>query len=222
MGSFTQWDLGGASAQPATSAVALESARTYEGSFAARASIPAGAGNKFARTIWGNSTGSSGALNYGEGKEYWYGMAVYLPSGFTASMQSYFVPMRMDNFGVANVTRTGLSMWKDGTFRLFRERDGVEAQTNLLGSTTFRLAEDQWHWLEVHQTLSSTDGKALNEVYVDGRLLASSTARNYYGEPITALRYGIVAVASDVQTNALSLWYDSASLSTAQIGPRRN
>ena len=218
---FAEWDLGGASVAPNPGAsVTRDTTLVYEGTSAAKAYIPRGDGNKFARTLWGNSSGQSGALNYGEGKDFTYGMALYLPQGFYASMQSYFVPMRWDNFGVTNVSRSGLSMWSDGTMRLFRERAGIESQVNLLGSATFRLAEGQWHWLEVRQKLSSRDGSAINEVRVNNQLIGSSTTANYYGEPVSAIRFGIVAL-SGAQNLPLMVRYDRAVLGTGRLGAKR-
>jgi hypothetical protein len=91
---------------------------------------------------------------------------------------------------------------------LFRERDGIEEQTNLLPST-FRLSEGVWHRLEVRQRLSVTDGLASNELYVDGALIGRSTNHNYYGEPVNWLRYGIVAIDRVKQTNPLTVSFDS-------------
>jgi hypothetical protein len=198
--------------------VTRDTSLVYEGSAAARASIPSGIGNKYARTLWGNTSGQSGALNYGEGDDFSFGMALYLPPGFHANMQSYFVPMRWDNYGVTNVARGGLAMYQDGSVRLFRERAGVEGQVNLLGTTTFRLAEGQWHWLEVRQKLSSRDGSALNELRVNNQLIGSSTARNYYGEPVSAIRYGMVAINGGTQTLPLTVLYDRAVLGTGRLG----
>jgi len=211
---FGEWDLGGASVYPQVGAsVVRDTSRAYDGSAAARASLPAGSGNKYARTLWGNSSGQTGALNYGEGKDFTYGMALYLPTGFYANMQSYFVPLRWDNYGVSNVSRSGLAMYSDGSLRLFRERDGIERQVNLLGSATFRLPEGQWHWLEVRQKLSTRDGSAVNEVRVNDRLIGSSATANYYGQPVSAIRYGIVAIDGSRQTLPLTVHYDRAVLS---------
>jgi hypothetical protein len=216
---FTGWDFGGPSVLPNPGgSVVRDTSRAYEGSASAKAVIPSGSGNKYARTLWGGYPGQSGDLNLGEGADFSYGMALYLPPGFHSSMQSYFVPMRWDNYGVANVSRGGLAMYSDGTFRLFRERAGVENQVNLLGSTTFRLAEGQWHWLEVRQKLSSRDGSAVNEVRVNDQLIGSSTARNYYGEPVGVIRYGIVAIADGAQTNPLTIHYDRAVIGTGRLG----
>jgi hypothetical protein len=218
-GGFDGWDFGGPSVLPGDGGeVVRDASLAYEGSAAARATIPAGSGNKYARTLWGGIAGQTGSLDYGEGKDFTYGMALYLPAGFYANMQSYFVPMRWDNYGVTHVSRGGLSMHSDGSMRLFRERDGIEQQVSLLGDTTHHLAEGQWHWLEVRQTLSSVDGSAVNELRVDDALVGRSTTRNYYGEPVSAIRYGIVAIAAGTQTRALTVHYDRAVLGTGQLG----
>ncbi len=216
---FVGWDFNGPSVLPNPGGtVTRDTSLVYQGSAAARASVPAGIGNKYARTLWGGIAGQAGALNYGEGQDFSYGMALYLPVGFYANMQSYFVPMRWDNYGVANPSRGGLSMYTDGSLRLFRSRDNLENEVNLLGSTTTRLAEGQWHWLEVRQKLSSVDGRALNELRVNDTLIGSSTTSNYYGEPVGAIRYGIVAIAAGSQTRDLTVHYDRAVLGTGLLG----
>lgn len=197
-----------------------ERVRTYEGAVAARAAVPAGSGNKFARTVVGGASGGPRALDYAEGDELWFGLAVYLPAGFHDAVASYFSPLRWDNFGTRAVSRSGLAMYEDGRLRLFRERDGVEEQVNLLADVTVALDEERWYWLEVHQRLSSNDGQALNELFVDGREVGSSTMRNYYGEPMTAVRYGIVALSASEQTAPLELAYDRPTLGSRQVGPR--
>jgi len=216
---FRGWDLGGPNVLPVPGAeVTRDTTTAYEGTASARASIPDGDGNKYARTIWGGFSGRPGELRLVAGDDVSYGVALFLPAGFYESMQSYFVPVRWDNFGVANPSRSGLAMYGDGLLRLVRERDGVEEQVNLLGDTTFRLSEQEWHWLEVRQVLSTRDGEALNELRVDDRPVGTSTSRNYYGEPVGALRFGIVAVGGD-QIRPLTVFYDRAVLARERIGP---
>jgi hypothetical protein len=216
---FAGWDLGGPNVLPSPGAsVVPDSELRYEGAASARARLPAGSGSKYARTIWGGTSGQKGALDLGEGEDFTYGMALYLPPGFYSRMQAYFVPMRWDNFGVTNVSRSGLAMYSDGRLRLVREQEGLEDQVNLLGTRTFRLQEGRWHWLEVRQKLSSRDGSALNEVRVDDRLIGRSTSKNYYGEPVSALRFGIVAVSDDAQSRALTIHYDRAILGSGFLG----
>lgn len=216
---FSGWDFGGPDLLPDQgSEVTRDTTTAYEGAASARASIPAGDGNKYARTIWGGFSGRTGELNLVDGDDFTYGVAILLPAGFHDSVQSYFVPVRWDNFGVAQPSRSGLAMYADGELRLVRERDGVEKQVDLLGDTSFRLSEEEWHWLEVRQRLSARDGEALNELRVDGDLIGTSTARNYYGEPVGALRFGIVAIGGD-QDLPLTVFYDRAILSRKPIGP---
>jgi len=200
--------------------VAPEREQTYEGALAARAAIPGGTGNKFARTVVGGASGGADALDYGERDELWFGVAVYLPAGFHDAVATYYSPLRWDTFGVASVSRSGLAMYDDGRIRLFREQDDVEEQVNLLDDVTVRLEEERWYWLEVHQRLSATDGQAVNQLFVDGREIGSSTARNYYGDPVSAVRYGIVAVSGGEQTAPLEMLYDRPTLGSARVGPR--
>lgn len=207
-GGFGEWDLQPNVAGPGSPSVTTTTSNPCAGAQSARASVGAGSGNKFARTIWGGTVGDPQALNWGDGSEVWYGTALYLPNGFGAAMQSYYVPMRWDTYGVSNVTRSGVSMYASGQWQLFAEQDGVHPQANLLPST-FKLSEGVWHTLEVHQRLSGSAGSALNELYVDGVRMGSSTAPNYFGTPVSAIRYGIVAIDQDRQTNALSVQYDS-------------
>lgn len=216
-------DQGSVSVEPEPGAVVIEdSGRAYEGRVCARAATPGGAGNKFARVVRGGTSGEIDALSYGEADSFWFGVAVYLPAGFSSSVASYFSPLRWDNFGVDQVSRGGLAMYEDGRLHLFRERDGVEDQVDLLAGASAVLAEDQWHWLEVHQRLSERDGDALNELYVNGERVGRSRARNYYGEPVSAVRYGIVAVSQQDQTEPLELWFDRAVLGPRQTGPARD
>lgn len=218
--SFADWDLGGPSVLPNPGSSVTLVDTGYDGVAAARAAIPSGTGNKYARTLWGNTYGQSGALSFGEGDDFTYGMALYLPVGFHANMQNYFVPMRWDNYGTTNVSRGGLSMYADGSMRLFRERDGVEGQVNLLGDKTFRLSEGSWHWLEVRQKLSTTSGSAFNALFVDGVQVGSSTTANFYGQAVSAIRFGIVAIDAGRQTLPLDVMYDRAVLGTGYLGPR--
>ena len=215
---FGVWDGGGPNVMPSPGAtVERDTDLAFDGSAGARAFTPGGSGNKYARTLWGGSSGDAEALDFGEGEDFSYGMALYLPRGFYANMQSYFVPMRWDNFGVANVSRSGLGMYADGALRLFREREGIEEQVDLLPRSKVRLTEGRWHQLSVRQKLSSHDGRAVNELRVNGRLVGRSTSANYYGEPVSAVRYGIVAVDGGRQTLPLTVHYDRAVLGRGRL-----
>jgi hypothetical protein len=124
-------------------------------------------------------------------------------------MQRYLAILRWDNFGAPRVSRSGVVIYSDDRARLIAEVEGVEHGPI---SDPFDLPEGRWFSLEVRQRLSSTAGSALNEVYVDGVLVATSTERNYFGEPVRSMRYGIVAVDDGAQTAALSTLVDDAFL----------
>lgn len=192
---------------------------TYSGDEAAQASVPGGSDNRFARLVRGGTSGSPGSLAYAEGDELWFGVAIRLPAGFYDAVPAYFSPLRWDTFGVDRVSRSGLALYEDGAFRLFVERQGEPGQDNLLGETTLRLDEERWYWLEIHQRLSSEDGQALNTLFVDEREIATSTRRNYYGDPVSAVRYGIVALSEADQAPPLTVLFDRPTLGPERIGP---
>lgn len=199
--------------------VVLVRSQPYSGEEAARASVPGSTGNRYARLVRGGSAGGQGSLDYAEGDEFWFGVAIRLPAGFYDAVPDYFSPLRWDNFGVARVSRSGISLWEDGEFRLFTEQQGEPGQDNLLGDVSVRLSEERWYWLEVHQRLGSEDGRALNTLYVDGQELGTSTKRNYYGDPVTAVRFGIVALSGADPAQPLTVLFDRPTLGPEQAGP---
>jgi hypothetical protein len=81
----------------------------------------------------------------------------------------------------------------------------------------FTITEGVWHRLEVHQRFSDNNTSDLTQVYLDGTLKGSSTLKNWYGRPISRIRYGIVAVNDPAQTNRLDMWYDAAAISSSSL-----
>jgi hypothetical protein len=194
--------------------VEIVSDRAGDGIRSVHAWTPANAPGqtKYARGIF--------ELNWGAGSDVWYGMAVYLPTGFYAAQQGQVDLMRWDNWTVdpTNTDRGGIVIYgSDKRARFVRQRLGVE-QVALTGS--FTITEGEWHWIEVHQRFSTNNASDLTEVYMDEVLQGSSTQKNWYGRPITRIRYGIVAVNDPAQTNRLDLWFDAAAIgSGGMIGP---
>lgn len=183
--------------------------RAYQGSRAARATYDGGTANAYSRGIWN--------VGWQPGENVWYGAAFYLPVGFKASMQGQIDLVRWDNYGSmpSGTERGGVSIYNsDKRARLIRQKDGLEQAA--IGSS-FELPEGRWFWIEVRQRLSLTD--PLSEVYLDGMRIFSSTTKNSYGHLIDRIRYGIVAIAAGSQTKPLELFFDSAAVSTAPIGP---
>jgi hypothetical protein len=128
--------------------------------------------------------------------------------------------MRWDNYGHfgGDGDVGGIEIWRhDKRARLIGRRHYWGGGDVLVGP--WKIPTGRWVWLEVHQRLSNTRG--LSEVYMDGRLIGRSRAPNTYGRPIDRVRYGLVAVASDNQPSAVTLFFDRASVSKSALGPLR-
>jgi hypothetical protein len=147
-------------------------------------------------------------VDWQPGDEVSYGMALYLPPGFLAAQTGSIDLLRWDNWHLDPTTTDhgGLSLGRDGTLRLMRERLAVSGYDLLLGP--FEVDEDRWLRLEVRQELSDRDGRAVSEVWLDGRRLGRTTAANAFGRPITSLRVGIVATGEGSQRVPLHLHVD--------------
>src|SRR4051812_24046828 len=164
---------------------------------------------------------SRGIFNVGwqPGDDVWYSAAFYLPTGFKAAMQGQVALMRWDDYGAhpEAADYSGIVIYGgDKRSRLVIDRIATGTQIEL--SQAFDVPEGRWFHIEVHQRLGATSG--LNEVYLDGTKISSSTQPNL--EPdrgVDRIRYGIVAIASGSQTNPLSLRFDSATVNTVQTGP---
>lgn len=227
-GDFSEWH-GGVNV-PAGNAygasVTVDNTRAYEGTRSAKAHIGATGGpaaNQYARVAWGGESGQANDLNMTTGRDIWWGCAVFLPTGFYASVDGYVSFLRWDNYNHLGQTSSGVTHLgfsyntSNAAWWLHRQRLGIDAEANV-GGSTFALSENAWHMVEAHTRLSPNDGEALNEVYVDGALMGRSNTRNTYGQPLTLMRAGIVAVQSTAQVKAMDLWIDRAYIGPRQVG----
>jgi hypothetical protein len=188
--------------------------QVYDGARAARAHT-AGSGSvaRYARAVL--------HLDLGAGTEVWYSGAFFLPRGFYDAQGGQVDLMRWDNWTIdqRSTDRGGLVIFgSDHGARLVAGRLGRSGEQRVL-TGPFAISEGAWHWLEVHQRFSAGNTDDLSEVYLDGQLMGASTAKNWYGRPITRLRFGIVATDDDTQSRPLDLWFDAARLSPFRIGP---
>ncbi len=183
----------------------------YGDAHGAEATYSGGGQNGFARGIFN--------VDWQSGEDVWYSAAFYLPVGFKAAMQGQVALMRWDDYGAhpEAADYSGVVIYGgDKRSRLVIDRIATGTQIEL--SPAFDLPEGRWFHLEVHQRLGSASG--LNEVYLDGTKISSSTQPNLEpGRGVDRIRYGIVAIASGAQTNPLSLRFDDASVNTTQRGP---
>lgn len=191
--------------------IGVVSDKGYDDSHSALASYAGGGVNAYARAIQD--------VAWNSGDDVWYGAAYYLPVGFKAAMQQEVALQRWDNYSTygSDGDIGGIVIWNsDKLARLKICKYSSTTETLLTGG--FSLPEGRWFWLETHQRFSATSGSALNEVYLDGALVASSTTANF-DRPIEKLRTGLVAQGGIAQTNPLSLWFDRVSINSHQVGP---
>jgi hypothetical protein len=182
------------------------------------------ANGKYSARATYNGTGSNGyargqyKVDWRSGTDVWYSMSVFLPTGFTSSQRGAVDLIRWDNWSIApdNADHGGLAVSSRGQLVLIKEQLKTQPYTVLLGPYT--MPEGRWVLLEVRQRFASTNGQAVNEVWMDGNRLGSNTTANSYGRQITRLRAGIVSIDSGSQTQPLELWFDDASISTARSG----
>src|SRR4051812_37474278 len=183
----------------------------YGDAHAAEATYSGGGQNGYSRGIFN--------VGWQPGDDVWYSAAFYLPTGFKAAMQGQVALMRWDDYGAhpEAADYSGIVIYGgDKRSRLVIDRIATGTQIEL--SQAFDLPEGRWFHIEVHQRLGATSG--LNEVYLDGTKISSSTQPNLEpGRGVDRIRYGIVAIASGSQTNPLRLQFDDATVSTAQTGP---
>jgi Bacterial Ig domain/Polysaccharide lyase len=207
-GNFSEFN-DGPNASNATIAVVND--KGYDDAHSAFVNYPGGGVNAYARVIQD--------VAWNAGDDVWYGAAYYLPSGFKAAMQQEVALQRWDNYSSygPDADIGGIVIWgsdKLARLKICKYSSSIET----LLTSGFSVPEGRWFWLEVHQRLSATSGSALNEVYLDGARVASSTTANF-DRPIEKLRTGLVAQGAIAQTNPLTLWFDRVSIATHQIGP---
>jgi Polysaccharide lyase len=216
-GDFTQFNYG-AQTQDSGASITTDTSKSYDGTRSAHASYAGGGGNNYARGVE--------SVQWNDGDDVWYGEAVYLPVGFKASMQGQVDLFRWDDWPSTYQnggpdpcgTLGGLVMWgSDKQARFVNDHyTGCGGESTLVGP--FNIPEGQWVWFDVHQVFSESDGSALTQLYMNGKLVGSSTAANKTASyPIQRIRFGLVAIASGAQTNPLDLWFDRAYVGTPQL-----
>lgn len=165
---------------------------------AVRVAYDGGTGNGYSRAVYD--------VRWRDGREIRYGARLRLPEGFRDAMGGQVAIIRWDNYGAnpGATERGGLAIWgADKRARLFRGKDGIDQEPITRG---FPLPEGRWVRLEVRQVLSAAS--TVNEVFLDGRRVASSDRPNTYGHDVDRLRVGIDAIDAGAQTEPLELLVD--------------
>jgi hypothetical protein len=226
------WNYGGPETTAGTNA---NSAQATVAVVSSDGSVTAFAGTNFLKSTYSSATGVNdfargriaafppsspdGTLSgetLREGHTFRYSAAFYFPVGTQAKITGGNVLDFLrwddfDNFG-SNAHQGGLSiLGAGGGIYLFRDQVNVGGGfAIMLGPYT--LPEGRWVQYEVVQTLSRTDGVAYSAVYQDGSLLGTTTSHNMYSDQsvVNIVRFGLVAIQSGSETDALTVYTDSA------------
>lgn len=212
-GGLTEWDRQSTYASDPAAAVVASTTQAYNDTNSSKATVGA-VGLTYARTQWDT--------NHQEGMEFWFGGGFYLPVGLLTPLASELDLIRMDNFYQAN---TGTDQYG---VAIHDTDNKVKVIQNTLGATPQQvvlitgpvMTEGTWYWIEVRTKIHSVTGSAINELWVNGSLVGSSTTRNARRSDIIygALKYGIVAQGPTVPAG-FSVWYDRARIALGQVGP---
>ena len=170
-----------------------------------------------------NNPSPSGSVNvawergndpWNQGDDVWYGSAFRLPPNFLTGNGNTDI-LRWDSTGNQDFGAIGMRI-SDRRFHLVSGGSSGFG-TDLTGA--FDLPLDRWFWLEVHQRFGQNAGESpINEVYVDGRLVATSTQPNRQSaNAISKLSAGFAKVDTS-STSFSSLYMDRLSILGGQKG----
>jgi arylsulfatase A-like enzyme len=143
-----------------------------------------------------------------------YGAALYFPPGtFTgaAPRQTGAVDVMRWHDGA---NRGGVRIGPDHRARLVTA-SGADVEPN----KRFIVREGCWNWVVVHQDISTSDAASsapLNEVFVNGERVISSTKRNATSQldrGVDGVQFGLVAMDA-AQTEALTFYVDDPFVSS--------
>jgi len=184
--------------------IAVTGDHAYRGRRAARASTR---GTEGFQRVWYD-------VRWNKGTDVWYGAAYFVPG----KLPCWTMLARWDNYrSFGQGGDTGGVEVENGFARLVRGNyDGSNYQRL---SENFSLPRRRWFWLEVHQRLNDEDGSALNEVYVDGRRVGSSTKANSRGRQVENIRYGYSALRAQCSGSS-TIYFDDVSISSRVRGSR--
>ena len=207
---FESGDFAGVDGRSTTgnAGLSISTEKVYDGSKAAKITYDGQPGNVFSRTWY--------SVDWQPGEDVWYGAAFYVPD---PSKLRYTDLIRWDNYvsyeGGGDV---GGLLVEDGQMSMMRD-DYSDHSTFARVTPQVAVPKARWFWVEVHQRLSSVNGQALTEMYLDGRKVGSSTRANSMGRRIDEVRYGYVYNWDE--GGASTLYMDRVSQTDGMRGPVR-
>jgi polysaccharide lyase-like protein len=217
------YDLDQVSTNCSGSSAGRDTSKAYAGVASLKVHIEATECSPYARGIF-NSNAPNHVV---EGDDLWFGVAIFLPSGFFSAHTKYTDLMRMDSYVSDGGSLNKSSEQQSINFASFSNDDiYVQAESNEAAKTLVGplspsvLAENSWHWVEIHARLDKDAGEAFTQLKIDGVSRGTSTGANIFAgrADFNRFRYGLVSAGSSGSGN-LTLYIDRASVSTTERGP---
>lgn len=152
-------------------------------------------------------------VNWRQGQSVAYGGAFYLPANFhlATSGQQELLEWDSSPGGDGSFQQGGVVIdYSDNAGYLVAATVTNGSATQQVLAGPFPLPTGTWFTLQVRQLLGS-DSAAYSNVYVNGKLVASSRAPTFSGQQIDHVRYGIVQLTPDAAQGAVSLDFDQVT-----------
>jgi hypothetical protein len=152
------------------------------------------------------------AVSWASGQNVAYGAAFRLPYGFHSAPQGQQLLLGWSSPPGADgsVQQGGVVIdYSDDLGYLVTNTRSAGSVTQQVLAGPFALPIGRWFTLQVRQLLASA-APAQSGVYVNGRLVASSTAADFSGQQINEVDYGIVQLTGGAEIGSTSLQLDRA------------
>ena len=160
-------------------------------------------------------------VNWKNKDEVWYGAAFFLPSNFQTNHGNIEI-LRWDSSTGDDFGGIGLRS-SDHKFHLVGGTNSGLGDD--IGNASFNLPTGRWVWLEIHQKFGDSGDSPLNEVFVDGRLISTSTSANRFSQTPNddvVDAFGVGYVTDDPGLSPISTMYiDRVSVLGGQRGAFR-
>ena len=200
-----------------------DTSKAYAGEASLKVHIEGTGCSPYARGIFNSNSPN----HIEEGSDFWFGAAIFLPSGFFSAHNDYTDLIRIDSYVTDGGELNEPSEQQSINFASFENDDiYVQAESNeevhtLIGPLSPSvLSENAWHWVEVHVILDKESGEAFTALKIDGESEGSSTTANFFAgrADFNRVRYGLVSAGTNGSGN-LTMYVDRASISEAERGP---
>jgi len=200
-----------------------DTSKAYAGEASLKVHIEGTECSPYARGIFNSNSPN----HLEEGDEFWFGAALFLPSGFYSAHTSYTDLIRLDSYvndeGELNeaAKQQSINFASFSNDELYVQAESNEKINTLVGPLSPSvLSENEWHWVEIHVVLDKDSGEASTELKIDGESQGSSTAANMFAgrAAFNRVRYGLVSAGSKGSGN-LTMYVDRASISENERGP---